>query len=124
MSAKHILLCYIQAYNAKDVIAMLTFFDEGCLFENISGGKVTARAEGKAELGALARESAKAFATREQKVRSVTEDHGRLAVEIDYYGVLQADLSPELKAGTQLDLRGVSIVEFANGKIVRLTDYS
>ena len=124
MNAKDSLLGYIQAYNAKDVTAMLTFFAERCVFENISGGRITARAEGKAELEALARKSAEAFATREQTVRSVTGDHIKLAVEIDYHALLQADLSPELKAGTRLELRGVSILEFADGKIVRLTDYS
>jgi hypothetical protein len=52
MSAKDLFLGYIKAYNAKDVGAMLTFFDEACVFENISGGKVTVRTEGKAELEA------------------------------------------------------------------------
>ena len=54
----------------------------------------------------------------------MTGDHIKLAAEIDYHALLQADLSPELKAGTRLELRGVSILEFADGKIVRLTDYS
>lgn len=124
MNAEDTLLGYVQAYNAKDVTAMLTFFGERCVFENISGGRITARAEGKAELEALARKSAEAFATREQKVRSVTGNHSKLAVEVEYHALLQADLSPELKAGTRLELRGVSILEFADGKIVRLTDYS
>lgn len=124
MSAKDLLLGYIKAYNAKDVGAMLTFFDEACVFENISGGKVTVRIEGKAELEALARRSAEAFATREQTVLSLTEDQGRMAAEIDYRAVLQADLSPELKAGSRLDLRGVCVLEFSDGKIVRLSDYS
>ena len=34
------------------------------------------------------------------------------------------DLTPELKAGSRLDLRGVSVLEFSGGKIVRLTDYT
>jgi len=42
-----VLLC-IRAYNAKDVSGTLAFFDEDCLFENISGGKVTVRAKDKA----------------------------------------------------------------------------
>ena len=94
------------------------------MFENISGGKVTVRTEGKAELEALARRSADAFAWREQKVVSLTEGQGRIAAEIDYHAVLQADLSPELKAGSRLDLRAISIIEFSGGKIVRLSDYS
>ena len=103
---------------------MLTFFDEACVFENISGGKVTVRTEGKAELEALARRSADAFAWREQKVVSLTEGQGRIVAEIDYHALLQANLSPELKAGSRLDLRGISACEFSGGKIVRLSDYS
>ena len=124
MSTKDRFLEYIKTYNAKDVRAMLTFFDERCVFENVSGGKVTVRTEGKAELEDLARRSAQAFATREQKVVSLIEVQGRIAAEIVYHAVLQADLSPEMKAGSRLDLRGVSVCEMSDGKIVRLTDYS
>jgi len=124
MNNQDLLLGFLKAYNAKDVTAMLAFFDETCIFENISGGKVTVRTKGKAELEALARKSADAFASREQKVVSLTEGQGRIVAEIDYHGVLQADLTPELKAGSRLDLRGVSVFEFSGGKIIRLSDYS
>ncbi len=124
MTNKELFLGYLKAYNAKDVTTMLTFFDDACVFENISRGKVTVRTNGKAELGALARKAAQAFASREQKVLSLTEEDGRVVAEIDYHAVLIADLSPELKAGARLDLRGVSVCEFANGKIIRLSDYS
>jgi hypothetical protein len=124
MSARSLILGYIKAYNAKDVRAMLTFFDDACVFENISGGKVTVRARGRTELETLATRSAAAFATREQKVVSLTEGQGRIVAEIDYHAVLQADLSPDLKAGSELNLRGVSVLELSGGKIVRLTDYS
>ena len=124
MSNHDLIFEYIKAYNAKDVDAMLTFFDDACVFENISGGKVTVRTEGKAELEALARRSAEAFASREQTVLSLTEGQGRAVAEIDYQAILQADLSPDLKAGSELKLRGVSVVEFTDGKITRLSDYS
>ena len=124
MSNQDLLLGYIQAYNAKDVSGMLTYFGEGCVFENISGGKVTVHTRGKTELETLATRSAAAFAAREQKVVSLTEGQGRIVAEIDYHAVLQADLSPDLKAGSELNLRGVSVLELSGGKIVRLTDYS
>jgi len=123
MTAQDVMRGYIDAYNAKDVSAMLTFFDDACVFENISGGRVTVRTEGKADLEVLARKSAQAFATREQKVLLLTEGQGRIVAEIDYHGVLQADLSPELKAGSRLDLRGISVFEFVGEKIIRLSDY-
>jgi ketosteroid isomerase-like protein len=124
MNDQDLFLEYTRAYNAKDVSGMLAFFHEDCVFENISTGKPTVRTKGKAELEALARKSAGAFASREQKVLSLTQGQGRVVAEIDYRAVLQADLAPDLKAGSRLDLRGVSVVEFSGGKIVRLSDYS
>jgi steroid delta-isomerase-like uncharacterized protein len=124
MSTKDLLSRYIKAYNAKDVSAMLTLFAEACVFENISAGKVTVRTEGKVELEALARRSVELFASREQRVLSLTEHQGRAVAEIDYHAILRADLSPDLKAGSELKLRGVSVFEFADGKITRLSDYS
>jgi ketosteroid isomerase-like protein len=124
MSDKELFLGYIEAYNAMDVSRMLSFFDNNCVFENISTGKVTVRTQGKAELEALARKSADAFSSREQKVLTLTGGQGGIVAEIEYRGVLQADLTPDLKAGSHLELRGVSVFEFSGGKIVRLSDYS
>jgi ketosteroid isomerase-like protein len=124
MNNKDLFLGYIQAYNAKDTSRLLAFFDENCVFENISAGKVTAHTKGKAELAALANISVAAFATREQRVISLTQEEGRIVAEIDYHAVLQADLAPNLRAGSELKLRGVSVCEFSGGKIVRLSDYS
>ena len=124
MNVKDLFLEYLKAYNAKDVSAMLPFFDEACVFENISGEKITVRAKGKADLEALARRSTEAMVSREQKVISLTEDQGRIVAELDYHAVLRANLSPELKAGSRLELRGVSVCEVSGGKIVRLSDYS
>ena len=124
MNGKDLFLGYVRAYNAKDVTEMLTFFDDACVFENLSNGKSTVRTKGKSELAALASRAARAFASREQKVVSMTEGEGRIVAEINYHAVLLADLSPELKAGSHLNLRGVSVCEFAGGKIVRLSDYS
>jgi hypothetical protein len=123
MSYRNVLLRYIEAYNAKDVSRMLDCFDDECRFENISAGKVSVQTQGKAELEALARKSAAAFAWREQKVLSITEGPGRIVAEIEYHAVLQADLSPDLKAGSELSLRGISVMEFSGGQIVRLSDY-
>lgn len=124
MSARDLFLEYINAYNAKDVNTMLAFFDEKCVFENISGGKVTVSTKGKAELEALARRSAEIFLSREQKILSLTEDRGRIAAEVDFHAVLRADPSPQKKIGGRMHVRGISICEFSEGKIVRLSDYS
>lgn len=124
MSDQDLFLGYIKAYNARDVSRMVSFFGENCVFENISAGKVTARTQGKAELEAIARRSADAFSSREQRVRTLSGKQGWLVAEIEYSGVLRADLPPDLKAGDRLELRGISVFEFSGGKIVRLSDYS
>jgi len=124
MNDKDLFLGYIKAYNAKDVSGMLTFFDEDCVLETISAGKVTVHTKGKAELEALARKSADAFASREQKVISLTQRQERVVAEIDYLAVLRVDLTHDLKAGSELKLRGISVCEFSGGRIVRLSDYS
>lgn len=124
MNAQELILGYITAYNAKDVDAMLTFFDDACVFEQISGGKVTVRTEGKVELSGSARRSAEVFATRGQNLLSLTEGQGRVVVEIECHAVLRTDLSPGTKAGSRLDLQGVSVFELGGAKILRLSDYS
>lgn len=115
---------YVDAYNAGDVKRMVSFFDDDCVFENISAGKVTARTVGKPALEALARKSAQSFASREQKVVTLTRGDDRVVAEVDFSGLLQTDLSPELPSGTRMRLRGVTVADFANGRIVRLTDYN
>src|SRR5205807_2119071 len=82
---------------------------------------LTVQTRGKAELEALATKSAAAFSSREQRVMSLTEGHDRIVAEIDYHSVVNADLSPELKTGSRLDLRGVSVFELSGEKISRLT---
>ncbi len=124
MTERDLFLEYVKAYNSKDIDRMLGLFADDCLFENISGGKITVRTKGTSQLEALARQSAAAFAWREQKILSLTQEQGRIVAEIDYHALLQADLTPDLKKGMRLDLRGVSVVEFSGGKISRISDYS
>lgn len=123
-NSKEVFLAYVEAYNRKEVERMLSFFDDACVFENISGGKVAVRTEGKAELAALATKPAAACAFRKQTIVSLIEARGKIAAEVSFEALLQADLTPELKASTRLQVRGVSICEISNDKIVRLTDYS
>jgi len=115
---------YVEAYNAMDVDTMLNAFAPDCVFENYSHGRLTVRTKGKARLRALATRSARAFVSREQRMVSLTATPDRVVAEIDYRAVLLADLAPELKAGRQLRLRGVTVAEFRDGKIVRLSDYA
>ena len=40
MSIKELFLGYVKAYNAREVETMLGFFDDACVFENISAGTI------------------------------------------------------------------------------------
>ncbi len=124
MSARELFQGYIDAYNARDVDRMLSHFAENCVFENISAGKLTVRTQGKPELERLARKSAAAFGWRDQRLQTVLQEQQMLVAEIEFRGELKSDFGPDMKAGTVLQLRGVSVVQFAGRKIARLTDYS
>lgn len=115
---------YVAAYNAMDVAGMLALVHPDVVFENVSGGEVTASATGRDELRALAEHATTLFARRRQVVTRYTPTADGADVEIDWEGELAADLGPELRAGTTLRLAGRSTFTFRDGLIVRLVDAS
>src|SRR4051812_36614098 len=110
---------YIAAYNAFDVPGMMALLHPDIVFENIAGGEVTASARGTDEFRALAEHAATLFTTRRQVITQYLPTPAGVTVEIDYEGVLAADLGPELRAGTTLRLTGRSVFEIREGRIVR-----
>jgi ketosteroid isomerase-like protein len=115
---------YLDAYNAFDVPAMLALLAPDVTFENRVSGAVTAAAHGREEFRALAAHAATLFTSRRQTIREYHPTPDGARVEIDYEGVLTADLGPELRAGTMLRLAGRSTFELRDGCIVRLVDES
>ena len=115
---------YLAAYNAFDVPGMLALLHPDVTFENVAGGQVTAAAHGRDEFRALADHAATLFTTRHQAIRRYTATAAGAEVEIDYEGVLAADLGPELRAGTTLRLVGRSTFEVRDGLIARIVDES
>jgi ketosteroid isomerase-like protein len=115
---------YLDAYNALDVEGMLALLHPEVTFENIAGGQVTARARGREEFRALAKHAVTLFTSRRQTIRQYVEAGNVAQAEIDYEGVLAADLGPGSSAGTTLRLAGRSTFEIRDGCIVRLVDES
>jgi ketosteroid isomerase-like protein len=115
---------YLAAYNALDVPGMLAVLHADVTFENISSGRVTAAANGPGEFGALAEHAATLFTSRCQTIRRYTPTADGALVEIDYEGVLAADLGPELRAGATLRLEGRSTFVIREGSIARIVDES
>lgn len=115
---------YVTAYNAFDVAGMLALLHAEVIFQNVTGGEVTAEAHGIEEFRQLAERSVRLFASRRQTIRDYRSDDERATIHIDYEGVLAEDLSPELRAGDTLRLSGRSTFEFRDGQIARIVDES
>jgi ketosteroid isomerase-like protein len=115
---------YIAAYNAFDVPGMLALLDDDVVFENIAAGEVTAAARGIGEFRALAEHAATLFTMRRQTIREYAAAPDGARIEIDYEGVLAADLGPEWRAGTTVRLAGRSTFDVRDGRITRIVDES
>jgi hypothetical protein len=61
-----VIALYLDAYNRKDVAAMLACLADSVRFEHRAGGRVAASADGKAAFAVLARAGVAAFAERRQ----------------------------------------------------------
>ncbi len=115
---------YIDAYNRKDVPAMLAVLHDEIRFENVSNTGGTMTLAGKNAFGEQAAQVVSLFSVRRQEIvaQIITDD--RAAVEINYSAVVAQDLPNGWKANQQIELRGVSIFECNDGKISRISDYS
>ncbi|MCX6214428.1 nuclear transport factor 2 family protein [Spirosoma sp.] len=121
---KHLIQAYIEAYNAKDIPAMLALLDDHIVFENVSNTLGITKTTSKSEFEQIAIQSVTYFSERKQTIRFLLVGTNAAAVEIDYQATLAQDLPNGLKAADQLSLRGVSLFEIQNGKITRISDYS
>ena len=115
---------YIAAYNAFDVAGMMATVHPAIEFENVSGGVVTASASGADAFRRMAEDATALFVSRRQTVTAFDPSGAGASVEVDYEGVLAADLPNGIAAGDTLRLTGRSEFEFADGRIVRIRDLS
>ena len=115
---------YLAAYNAFDVPGMLAVLHPDVEFRNVSNGEVTAGADGIEEFRALAERAATLFRSRRQTLTRYGEDGDGASIDVDYEGMLAADLSPELRAGDTLRLTGRTSFGFRDGRIARIVDES
>lgn len=115
---------YIEAYNQFDVDKMVADFDESIVFENIQNGETNLTLNGIKEFTAQAEKAKEYFSVRKQTITSLVQDKITAIVEINYYAVLAMDFPNGLKAGQELNMKGKSIFQFSDNKIVRLADMS
>jgi ketosteroid isomerase-like protein len=115
---------YLNAYNRFDVDQMLADCHEQIVFENITGGEVNMSLTGLPAFRSQAEQAKAYFSIRNQKATSYKHESDRTEVQIDYYAVAAMDFPNGLHKGDELRLQGMSIFQFADGKIVRITDLS
>lgn len=115
---------YVAAYNAFDVDAMLALLSPDVRFENWSGGRLTAQADGIGEFEALARKAATLFDEREQRITSLARKDGAIEAAIAYRGRLAVDVPGGPAAGTVLELTGASDFTVDAGRIAAIVDRS
>ncbi len=115
---------YLDAYNAFDVEGMMATLHPDVEFENVSGGEVNASASGADAFRQMAEQATELFTSRQQTVTAFDPSGPGASVEIDYEGVLAADIPNGMKAGETLRLTGRSEFEFADGQISRIRDIS
>ncbi len=115
---------YLSAYNAFDVPGMLAELHTDITFENIAAGEVTAAAHGLEEFRELAERAATLFSRRRQSIRRYVPQAAGAQIDVDYEGVLAADLGPALRTGDTLRITGRSTFAVREGRIVQIVDES
>lgn len=115
---------YLAAYNSFDVDGMLSLLSQDVRFENYSGDRLTASADGIDEFRQLAEQSRSLFSEREQRITDLELSGNCAVATIAYRGTLAADMPDGPPAGTILDLEGKSEFSFGNGLVTRIVDRS
>ncbi|WP_324132414.1 nuclear transport factor 2 family protein [Bosea sp. (in: a-proteobacteria)] len=123
MNLPTIIQSYLDAYNRKDVSALVDCVSEAVLFENVSNACKSLKIEGREAFAELASQAATMFASRKQTVRTAVVDGGKVALEVDWTGTPAVDLGP-MKAGVEVSIRGASFMTIADGKLARIVDLS
>ena len=116
---------YIQAYNNLDVDGMLTDLHEELVFQNISGGELNLKTEGKTAFREQAEMAKHYFSARRQTITAwefLSPETVR--ININYLGVLAVDMPNGMKAGDTLELTGSSEFTFKDEQIIGISDVS
>ena len=123
MSVPEIVRKYIDAYNRRDVAALLACVADDIVFENISNSSMSMKVEGKAAFAELAERAAIIFTNRRQVISNAVVEGGRVAMEVDWTGIPAVDLG-SMKAGEPIAMRGASFMTVSEGLLTRIVDLS
>jgi hypothetical protein len=93
-------------------------------FRNYKGEELTTSANGIDEFRQLAEHARGFFSERVQRVSSLTLSEDSATAEIDYHGRLAQDIPGGPKAGSLIELNGISEFTFDSERIVKIIDRS
>jgi steroid delta-isomerase-like uncharacterized protein len=119
---EHVLDQWAVAWSSSDLDKLLPLFADNVEYEDVTFGAVN---HGKTALRDFANGIFKAFVDLkfELKSRLVAADEKTGAMEWVWRGRQTADLPGLPATNRPFEVRGASVVEFAEGKISRISDY-
>jgi len=115
---------YVERYNANDVDGMLDCCAENVVFETISNPGGSIRLNGKAEMRQVIEATTRAFRERRHEVVAILVEGQRAAAETAFSGIAAAELGQYVRPGEHVSIRGASMFEVSDDKLVRICDYS
>ena len=104
---------YVAAWSEHDVVKVLSFLADDCLFEDMADGTCT---HGKAAVRAYADSFLEAF----PDVRFETTN---AFISGNYAAIEWTQAGTEAATATKQTVRGVSIIEMLDGKFTRVTEW-
>lgn len=123
MTLRAIIQTYLDAYNRKDVAALIACVADSIAFEHASSEGNGVRVEGREAFANLAAQGAALFTMRHQTVRTAVVEGDRVAIEVDWRGIPAVDLG-SMAAGVPVTRRGASFLTIAKGRLIRIVDIS
>jgi ketosteroid isomerase-like protein len=113
---------YIDAYNRKDVAALVNGVADAVVFENISNAGQSMKIAGREAFAQLA-DQARQCSRPGLSVRTAVVNGDYVALEADWRATPAVDLGL-MKAGKEVVMRGASFITIADEKLVRIVDLS
>lgn len=115
---------FVEAYNRRDVEAMLDYVHDEVVFESHAGGVLVASVQGRTAFADLARHSAALYRARRQDVGPFIVGLDRVALAITFKATPAVDMPNGWRAGQRIELSGVSFYRLKDGLIIELADSS
>jgi steroid delta-isomerase-like uncharacterized protein len=115
---------YVERYNANDVEGMLACCADDVVFETVTNPNGSIRLNGKAEVREVLMATTRAFSQRRHQLVALIVEGDRAAAETMFSGVAAAELSPDVRQGDHVSVRGATMFERRDGLLSRICDYS